>query len=64
VTYPPPSRRRRGRRRAARSFKRWFPKIAEYENVGTIAVSGSRAFVGGQFCNDQRRCQSRCLARL
>jgi outer membrane protein assembly factor BamB len=33
-------------------FKRWFPKIAEYENVGTIAVSGSRAFVGGQFCND------------
>jgi hypothetical protein len=31
-------------------FKRWFPKIAEFENVGKIAISGSRAFVGGQFC--------------
>jgi hypothetical protein len=32
-------------------FKRWFPKIAEFENVGKIAISGGRAFVGGQFCN-------------
>jgi hypothetical protein len=31
-------------------FKRWFPKLAEYENVGKIAISGGRAFVGGQFC--------------
>jgi hypothetical protein len=32
-------------------FKRWFPKIAEFENVAKIAISGDRAFVGGQFCN-------------
>ena len=32
-------------------FKRWFPKIAEFENVAKIAISGGRAFVGGQFCN-------------
>lgn len=25
----------------AARFKRWFPKIAEYENVGTIAVSAA-----------------------
>jgi hypothetical protein len=32
-------------------FKPWFPKLAQFENVGKIAISGGRAFVGGQFCN-------------
>jgi outer membrane protein assembly factor BamB len=37
----------------ARSGKsrRWYPKLARYVSVGRIAPSGSKVFVGGQFCS-------------
>jgi outer membrane protein assembly factor BamB len=31
--------------------KPWFPNIARYVSVGTIALSAGKAFVGGQFCS-------------
>jgi hypothetical protein len=29
----------------------WFPNVARYVGVATIALSGDKAFVGGQFCS-------------
>jgi outer membrane protein assembly factor BamB len=32
-------------------LKRWTPNLARYVSVGSIAISGDRAFVSGQFCS-------------
>jgi hypothetical protein len=31
-------------------YERWFPKVAPYSYVESMAVSGDRVFVAGSFC--------------